>query len=85
MVSLVPERDVWVPLRAAEQALDPRQQHGQVEWLGKVVVRARLETIHHVFGQTLGGEHQEGRAIAGQARGACHRQPVHVGQHDFGA
>ena len=39
------------PVAAAQQALHPGQEHGQVEGLGQVVVGPRLQALHHVLGQ----------------------------------
>ena len=38
------------PVAAAEQGLDARDEHGQLEGFREVVVGARLEAAQHVFG-----------------------------------
>ena len=70
------------PVAASEEALDTRQQHGQVEGLGQVVVGPRFQAVHDVGGQALRGQHQDGNEVAGLARAIGDREAVDAGQHD---
>jgi hypothetical protein len=66
---------------AAQQGLDPRQQFGQRERLGQVVVGAQLQAQHAVEFGRLGGEHQDRRGTPARAQRLADLEPVHAGHH----
>jgi hypothetical protein len=66
----------------AQHRLDARHQLARVERLGQVVVGAGLEAGDAVHVVALGGEHDDGDAIAGGAQPPADRQPVLAGQHE---
>ena len=70
------------PRAAAEQAGDARQQDGQVEGLGQVVVGARLEAAQHVVGVRAGGQQHHGHELPGRAQAPHDLEAVEAGQHD---
>ena len=75
-------RVALVPAAAAEQAVDAREEDGQLERLGEVIVGAGLEPAQHVVGAAAGGEHQDRHVLPGgpQLRGRL--ETVLAGQHD---
>jgi hypothetical protein len=77
-VATVPAR----PVAAAQQPLHPREQHGQVEGLGQVVVGPRLQAVHDVGGQALGRQHQDRHEVAGLPCAIGDGEAVDARQHD---
>ena len=70
------------PRAPAEQAGDARQQDGEVERLGQVVVGARLEAAQHVVGVRAGGQQHHRHELPRRAQPPHHLEAVEAGQHD---
>ena len=70
------------PFVPPQQALDPRQQLGEVERLGDVVVGAELEAVDHVVRLVARGEHQDRREVAVLAQPLADLEAVDLGQAD---
>ena len=67
---------------AAAERLDPRQQLGEGEGLGEVVVAAGLQALHPLIHRRQRREEQHRRAVALAAQGLDQAHPVHAaGQH----
>ena len=66
---------------AAQHRVHARQQLARVERLGQVVVGADLEADDAVDVLHLGGEHDDGRTVAGGAQPAADRQAILARQH----
>ena len=69
------------PLAAAQQSAQPGQQNLQLERLGQVIVRARLETLQHIGGPAARGQHQHRHVMPGGAQLLRHREAVLARQH----
>ena len=65
-----------------QQALDPRQQLGEVERLGDVVVGAELEAVDHVVRLVARREHEDRREVAVLAQPLADLEAVDLGQPD---
>src|SRR5882762_449597 len=68
--------------RAAQQCFDAGHQLQHVEGFGDVIVRTQLEADNLVRGLTTGGEHEDGRAQAGDANVATEVESVASREHD---
>lgn len=68
---------------AAQQRADPREQFGEPERLGHVIVRARVEADDEIDLVGARGEHQHRQFGAARAQSAAHFQPVHPGQPEI--
>jgi hypothetical protein len=66
---------------AAQHGVDAGQQLARVEGLGQVVVGAHFQADDAVHVLDLGGQHDDGRAVAGGAQAAADGQAVLAGQH----
>ena len=67
-------------LAAPHQRPQPREQLGELERLGHVVVGAEVEAIDAVGDTVAGGQHQDRRPAAAPAQPCAGVEPVHVGQ-----
>ena len=79
---LLPRGVAPQPHPAAEQAGEPRQQDGEVEGLGQVVVCPRLEPAQHVVVVRAGGQQHHRHELARRAQPPHHLEAVEAGQHD---
>ena len=70
------------PGAPAKQAGDARQQDGEVERLGQIVVGPRLEAAQHVVGVRAGGQQHHRHELARGAQPPHHLEAVEAGQHD---
>lgn len=70
--------------RAADQGLHADDQFAHGEGLAQVVVAARLEAAHHVFGRRPGRKEENGDVGRAAAQGIDERKAVHAGHHDVG-
>ena len=68
-------------IRPAQQCLHSRQQFGQRERLGQVIVCAEFETEDTVELGRFGGQHQDGRAAPAPAQGFADLQTVQPRHH----
>jgi hypothetical protein len=68
--------------RAPDQRLHARQQLGERERLGEVVVSSRLQTVDPVVDRAAGAENQHRRRHAARAQRLDQRQPVALRQHE---
>src|SRR5450759_888635 len=68
-------------LRPLEQRADPREQLRHLEGLAEVVVRAGVETLHHVGGVGTRGEHEDRNTVSAAAETGRDLEPVDAGQH----
>ena len=66
----------------AQLQADARQQHGEAEWLGDIVVGPRLEAHHRVGVGIVGGQHDDRPLEAVGAQMPDRLASVHVGQAD---
>ena len=66
----------------AQHGLDAGDELARIERLRQVVVGAHLETDDAVDVLALGGQHDDGHAVAGGAQAAADREPVLAGQHE---
>jgi hypothetical protein len=69
------------PLRAAEQAADPREQDRELGRLVQVIVRSRRESLQHVFRPSGGCQHQDGNELLGGSKLRHDGKSVLPGQH----
>ena len=68
------------PWHATDQRLHAREEFGEVERLGEVVVRAQVKAPHAVIEGVAGGQHQDRRPRPGGAHLPADLEPVDVGQ-----
>ena len=71
-----------VPVPAAKEALDASQEDRQIERLGEVVVRPRLQSLNHVLGQVPGRQHQHRGEVSGPAHALDDLEAVETREHD---
>ena len=78
------DRDDHWPLSrvATRQGTQPGQQLAEGEWLGEVVVGARVEPANPIIDRRARGEHDDRRPVTGAAKLATGRESVRVRQHD---
>src|SRR5580692_2298866 len=69
------------PLAAAQQTLQPRQQDGKFERLGKIVVGPGSKAPEHVLGAAAGSQHQHGNEILRGAQLGGDGKTVLAGKH----
>ena len=67
--------------RAAEDRLDPRDDLGEAERLGDVVVAAGAERLDLVLGRVLRGQEEHGALAPERAQPAADLDPLDVGEH----
>src|SRR5207248_323260 len=65
-----------------QQRPQPGGEDHEREWFGQEVVGAGVERLGLVELTVLGGEHEDGRPVAGLPEGRAHPEAVHPGQHD---
>ena len=65
----------------ARQRLQPRQQLGEGERLGQIVVATGTQALDPILDVTQRAQHQHRRLIARRAQRRDDRQPVDTGQH----
>src|SRR2546426_8100876 len=70
------------PARAPQDGAYPREQLGDAERLGDVVVGAELEAEHFFGLLRARGEHDHRRGVGARAELAAHFEPVLAGQRD---
>src|SRR3954468_22744421 len=68
------------PDRAAQHALDPRQQFARIERLGNIVVRPGLQAYDTVHRVTRGGDHDDADPATALTQPARQREPVFAGK-----
>src|SRR5882724_5216125 len=66
---------------ASQHGMDAGQQFARIERLGQVVVGTDFQADDAVHVFDLGGQHDDGRGVAGGAQAAADRQAVFAGQH----
>ena len=71
----------WLASSWTEEGADSRDQHVQLEWFGQVVVRSRLEALHHVVGAPARRQHQDRHIVAFAPQVARHIESVDARQH----
>ncbi len=69
-------------LGAADQRVHPRDQLGQIERLGEVIVGAAFEPPHPCLEFIARGQHQHRGEDAALAKLFHHGEPVPSGEHD---
>jgi hypothetical protein len=69
------------PGAAPQQALEPRQEYGQLEGLGEVIVGAGRESLEHVFWAAARREDENGHVVLRLAQRGDHGEAVHARQH----
>jgi hypothetical protein len=67
----------------AQLRADARQQHGEAEWLGDVIVRARFQPQDGVGIGVMPGQHDDRGLEAALAQDPDRFAAVHVGQADI--
>ena len=65
-----------------QQPVDTRQQDGQLERLGQVVVGAGLEPAQYVVGAAARGEHEDRHVLPGGAQLRRRFEAILAGEHD---
>ena len=70
------------PIASPQQAANTRQQNGQIERLGQVVVGARGKALQHVLRTAARGQHQQRNIVAGLAQLGSNREAIFAGKHD---
>ena len=70
-----------MPSFAAQQAFEAREQNGEIEWLGQIVVGARFESFENIFRAAARREHQQRNVVFRFAQFARDGEAVFPGQH----
>src|SRR5271155_72853 len=71
------------PLASAQQSLQPCQQDGKFERLGKIVVGSGSETLEHVLGAAAGSQPEPGNEVLRGAQPGGDGETVLAGKHDI--
>ncbi len=70
-----------MPSFAAQQASDTRDQDGQIERLGQIIIGARFKSLQDVLRARAGRQHEYGNVVVRRAQSSSHGEPIFSRQH----